>query len=48
MAKTFTGTMLRPSVGQNVEVTQANFTEFRRRVVDGGEKSNGVGPSQVT
>lgn len=34
--------------GQNVEVTQANFTEFRRRVVDGGEKSNGVGPSQVT
>ena len=34
--------------GQNVEVTQANFTEFRRRVVDGGEKSNGVGPSQIT
>ena len=31
-----------------LQVTRENFTEFRRRVVDGGEKSNGVGPSQLT
>lgn len=31
-----------------VAVTAANYAEFYRRVIDGGEKSNGVGPMQVT
>lgn len=33
--------------GSDIPVTQGNFTEFRRRVT-AGEKSNGVGPAQLT
>ena len=33
--------------GSNIEVTPSNFAEFLRRV-RAGEKSNGVGPAQIT
>ena len=33
--------------GSNIPVTQGNFAEFLRRVT-AGEKSNGVGPAQIT
>lgn len=33
--------------GGRIEVTEENFKEFRKRVLD-GEKSNGVGPMQIT
>ena len=33
--------------GSDIPVTQANFAEFLRRVT-AGEKSNGVGPAQIT
>ena len=33
--------------GQNLEVTPANYEQFLRRVL-AGEKSNGVGPAQIT
>lgn len=34
--------------GANIPVTQSNFAEFRRQVIDNGKTSNGVGPCQTT
>lgn len=34
--------------GANIPVTQSNFAEFRRQVIDNGKTSNGVGPCQIT
>ena len=34
--------------GANIPVTQSNFAEFRRQVIDNGKASNGVGPCQIT